>query len=164
MLCKFIDWWCCTSRHVILLPHLSRDRWWPIYIHACIQLFIHPSTHVQNQPATQTPHGSPLRLREASWRGSPACCRGRGPAWWAAAGSARSWWLATCSGCTPGNGWLLAGSGTTGRWCLVDCRVGEGRSGSGWGGGAGGGGGGDRHGKRKWPLVVGEVLYGVPFG
>lgn len=96
----------------------------------------HPSTHPCANPAGHPPPAAqrqPLRLREASWPGSPACCRGRGPTWWAAAGPARSWWLATCSGCTPGSGWLLAGSGTTGRWCLVDCRVGEGRSGSGRG-------------------------------
>lgn len=156
--CGFTDWGCCTSGRAVeslvgwfCLAPLSRGRRWPTVLgspihyasihpskHLSIHLNTHPSTHPNMQPAGHprhpdsplTPAGSPLRLRAASWRGSQACCRGRGPAWWAAAGPARSWWSATCSGCTPGSGWLSAGSGTTGRWCPGDCRVGEGGFGS----------------------------------
>lgn len=80
----------------------------------------HSPIHLSGWPPPSLPSLQPLRPPAASWQGSPACCRGRGPAWWAAAGPARSWWSATCSGCTPGSGWLSAGSGTTGRWCPGD--------------------------------------------
>lgn len=97
-----------------------------------------PSTYPPPRPPSLSPLLLPsqhaLRPPAASWQGSLACCRGRGPAWWAAAGPARSWWSATCSGCTPGSGWLSAGSGTTGRWCLGDWKA------VGWGGVGGGGG------------------------